>query len=141
MRPEKHRQLKPNESFCIEMQLSIDTKDTAALSSRINAWIEEWVRTNRYWKCQLAESEDGVLDFYDELARPPYCIMRADLLFLRIERCSGGGKLWKDWIFSRLIADLTVEFKEIQRPILLGVRDCPEDESPEAGGPSAVSQK
>jgi hypothetical protein len=116
---------RPDGSFCVELRLRVDTKDVEELAHLINAWIEEWVRANRYWKNNLAHRENGVLDFYDEFARPPYCVAGDPVsLFLRVEGCPGSGKWWRDWIASRLTRDLRATFKEIQPPVMEKARDC-----------------
>jgi hypothetical protein len=130
MRPEKFPKRKPDGSFCIELTLGVGTRDTAELASRMTAWIEEWVRANRYWKTVLADRVGGVFDFYDEFVRPPYCVTRySGSLLLRLEGRPGAGKWWKDWILSRLIMDLRVAFKEIQHYPVEGIRNCQEDDN------------
>jgi hypothetical protein len=127
MRPERFPKRRLDGSFCIELPFAIVTNDPVVLISRINAWIEEWVRTNRFWENNLAHGEGGVLDFYDEFARPPYCVTAdSGSLFLRVEGCAGAKKWWKDWIASRLMPDLRVAFKEVQSPPMAKARDCPE---------------
>jgi hypothetical protein len=132
MRQEKFPKRRPDGSFCVEFKLVIVTNDPAGLAFRINAWIEEWVRANRFWKNNLAHEEGGVLDLYDEIARPPYCVTEdSGSLFLRVEGCPGAKKWWKDWIASRLRADLMANFNEVQGPTGERARNCPEDEPSE----------
>lgn len=117
---------RPDGSFCTEQRLSVDASaDLAVLASRITAWIEEWARVNRYWENSLAHEEGGVLDFYDEFSRPPYCVMGdGGSLFLRIEGRPGGGKWWRDWIASRLWRDLRAAFTDIGPPLSEHARNC-----------------
>jgi hypothetical protein len=132
MKPELFPKRRPDGSFCIETRIAIDAADRAVLASRINDWIEEWVRANRYWECKFAESEGGVFDFYDEFARPPYCVTGdSGSLFLRVEGCPGAGKWWRDWIGSRLLPDLRAAFREIRSRPMENARNCPDDESSE----------
>jgi hypothetical protein len=132
MRPERFPKRRPDGSFCIEQQLSIDSENPAVLATRINDWIEEWVLANRYWECKLAETEGGALDFYDEFARPPYCVAGDSGSFLlRVEGCPGAKKLWKDWLLSRLMKDLVAAFKELKPPYIETVRNCQDHESTE----------
>jgi hypothetical protein len=127
MRSEIFPKRKQDGSFCIEMRLAIDAEDPAVLATRINAWIEEWVQANRYWKTVFAE-ESGVFDFYDEFARPPYCVMGdSRSLFLRVEGGPRAKKWWKDWIASRLMPDLKAAFKEVQPRPMEKARNCSED--------------
>jgi hypothetical protein len=113
------------------MRLGFDlSADPVRLASRITAWVEEWVRVNRHWENNLAHREGGVLDFYDEFARPPYYMARdGGSLFLRVEGCPGAGKWWRDWLASRLMGDLSAAFKEVQPRLMERARDCPEDGS------------
>lgn len=129
MRQELFPKRRLDGSFCIETRLAIEAKDPAVLASQINSWIEEWVRSNRYWKSKFAEAEGGVFDFFNEFARPPFCVTRASgSLFLRVEGCPGAGKWWRDWIGSRLLPDLRSAFKEIRPRPMENARNCPEDE-------------
>ena len=132
MRPVKFPKRRPDGSFCVELYLSIVTDDPSALAFQMTAWIEEWVRVNRNWECPMAKNVGGAFDFYDEFIRPPHCVIGSSgSLFLRVEGRPGAGEWWKDWILSRLMVDMLAVFKEIQRPALEKVRDCPEDRSTE----------
>jgi hypothetical protein len=132
MRPEIFPKRRPDGSFCIEEQLSVDTEDPAVFTTRISSWIEGWVRANRFWDCNLAEIDGGALDFYDEFTRPPYCVMGdSGSIFLRVEGRPGARNLWKDWILSRLMKDLIAAFKELKPPYIESARNCPEDQSSE----------
>jgi hypothetical protein len=119
---------KADGSFCIEFRLRVVADDDPIeLASRINDWIETWVRTNRYWKTSLANAEGGVLDFYDEFARPPYCVTtESRCLFLRVEGRADAGKWWRDWIAARLGHDLRDTFKETIQFPFEKARNCPE---------------
>ena len=130
MRQEIFPNRRPDGSFCIQHRLRVVTSDPADLALRITAWIDEWAQLNRYWANNLAHEEGGVLDFFDEFARPPYCVMEdSGSLFLRVEGCPGAKRWWRDWIASRLMNDLKAAFKEILSPPIEKGRDCPEDRS------------
>ena len=110
------------------MRLHIDAAENPVeLASRINEWIETWVQANRFWKNNLAHTEGGVLDFYDEFARPPYCVTtESRSLVLRVEGRPKAGKWWRDWIASRLTHDLRAAFKGMIQFPMEKARNCHE---------------
>jgi hypothetical protein len=116
---------KPDGSFCVEVVFRVNSNELDALMSRVALWLEEWVRTNRFWKIGFAhpEAPDGMFDFLRDFAGPPTCSANGpDLICLRFEGRSGSKRAWRDWLAMRLSKELRGAFPEITA--LEDVRNC-----------------
>jgi hypothetical protein len=118
--PIKFPKRRPDGSFCVLVSVRVTTQEPQELASRVTGWLDQWVLANRQWKFG-----DRLLDFFEDFAGAPSCIVSAPgLLTLRFDGRPQSKKWWKDWIGVRLLSDLRKAFSEIGD--VDGVVDCPE---------------
>jgi hypothetical protein len=113
--PVKFPKRRADGSFCVEVMLRVDAKETDVVASRVNSWLDEWVESNRYWKVSHPESSDGLLDYFRDFTGPPSCFTpEPGFLCLRLEGRPETKQAWKDWLVLRLLKDLGQAFHEIR---------------------------
>jgi hypothetical protein len=111
-------------SFCIEVRLRVDSQQLDVLANRLNAWLDQWVLANRFWKWSLAKRAGGLLDFLDDFVGPPAVVVRTPaFICLRFECRPQAKKWWKDWLVLRILKDIHAAFDEVIAVENIG--DCP----------------
>ncbi len=114
---------RPDGSFCIEVSIPISTNEPEGFLGRVQDWFTQWVEANQIWTRKWEPTgRIEELSYLQEFKREPQ-VISCDSTELKI-RLEGqpSAKWWKDWMVTRILADLKAAFAEIKG--VGHVRDC-----------------
>lgn len=123
---------KPDRSFCVEISFLVAGNLHSDLALRIQAWIcDDWMPRNHTWTREW-EGAGGkisrveVLHYDSEFMAPPEFVLIGDReLQLRL-RGKKTAKFWRDWVVSRILTELRMEFPEVELGKPFNSRNCAE---------------
>jgi hypothetical protein len=109
-------------SFCIEVQLRIDSADAQRFRDEIDVWLRDWIRDNRVWIRDWSTGIQEYLHFNNEFEPGPKVLL-SDSSVIRIQlEGKPTAKWWKDWLVFRILKELCARFPEILEVLTIG--DC-----------------
>jgi hypothetical protein len=114
---------RPDGSFCVEVTLRHTSGDTAALASELREWIAtDWTPQNNLWTRNWSNGSVEELRYLDEFsAAPRLTSCENGELIIVLDGKPNAGKVWKDWLVSRMWPDIKKCFPEITD--LCSIRD------------------
>lgn len=116
--PKRHS----DNSFCVEVILSITTEEPEVLLQHIQNWAFDWIKENQVWVRKWSSGEEEQLYYEQEFKREPYPVFcNATELRMRLDG-KPTAKWWKDWLVLRILYDLKTDFNEVQG--VIKVEDC-----------------
>lgn len=110
-------------SFCIEVSIPVSTDDPEGLLRSVQDWLSQWAKANQIWiRTWQPTGRIEELFYGQEFKGAPQPIScDSSELKIRLEG-QPSAKWWKDWMVSRILADLKAAFSEIRA--IGHLRDC-----------------